>query len=691
MDRWRVARDGFMAHPIEGSGAGTYRLLWERNRPTDSRTNDAHSLYLETLAELGLVGGVLLAVALLAILGGFAVRSRGRGGTLYAALLAAGLVWAIHAALDWDWELPAVTLWLFAAGGIALAAPAGRAPGRTPGWPARLLVTAGLALVAVTPVRVALSQADLSDSVRSYASGRCEAGIDSARKSISALGDRPEPYEVLGYCQAQLRTGDHGLAAMEDAVQRDPKNWEYHYGLALVRAAVGKDPRHEAAVAFQRNPRERLTREALARFRAKGPRAWRRAATSLGITPRGAVPRRPGRRERTRVPVVPVRVLLCLHHRLDRNLGAPAVTLELGAALERAGCEVEFYSFDDSFEGGGGAPDQLRFPWHVAGHLLRSRSAFDVVDAATGDAWVWASLGRPRGSGTALVTRAHGLEHVADERNRRIARRAGPPLSWKYPVYHGGLRLWEVRRSLRLSDRCILLNRADRDYVRDRLGVPEERLTVIPNGIAEAFHRAPPPARGSGPLRLAFVGRWSAYKGKHTLLEALAELERQGHDFSLSLLGTGISEDAVLTEIPGSLRGRVSVVPAFANERLPGLLAGHELFVFPSLSEGSSASLLEAMACGLAPVATAVGAAENIVDDSSGVLVAPGDSGGIAAAVGRLAGDRDALLGLRRRAREIARRYRWDDVASRTLEVYERALATRSTASRKRGATVSHV
>ncbi|HEY1360241.1 MAG TPA: glycosyltransferase family 4 protein [Thermoleophilaceae bacterium] len=381
------------------------------------------------------------------------------------------------------------------------------------------------------------------------------------------------------------------------------------------------------------------------------------------------------------------KVLLCLHHRLERDLGAPAVTLELGEALERAGCEVAFYSFDDAFRGGdgGGVARQLRFPWHVAAHLARRAQAYDVVDASTGDAWVWASLGRPRGSGTALVTRSHGLEHIAVEQTRRLAERGGPSLSWKYPLYHGGLRLWEVRRSLRLSDRCVLLNGPDRDYVRDRLGVPGHRLAVIPNGIAETFHETPAPSPVEGPVRLAFVGGWSIRKGKETLVTAVAELERQGLDFSLTLLGTGVPEPGVLGELPGELRSRISVVPAFANERLPELLVGHELLLFPSLSEGSSGALLEAMACGLAPVATAVGAAEEILDDSSGVLVPPGDADAIAAAAGRLCRDRDALFEMRRQAQQTARRFRWEAVAMRTIELYDSAIDSRAVAGRQGG------
>jgi glycosyltransferase involved in cell wall biosynthesis len=133
----------------------------------------------------------------------------------------------------------------------------------------------------------------------------------------------------------------------------------------------------------------------------------------------------------------------------------------------------------------------------------------------------------------------------------------------------------------------------------------------------------------------------------------------------------------VLADFPEPLRSRVAVTPSFENARLPELLAGEEIFVFPSLSEGSSGSLLEAMACGLAPVATAVGTAPDIIDGHNGVLVEPGDTDAVVAAVERLADQRKTLVDVRRRAQETARGFRWDAIAERTLGAYRRALSHR--------------
>jgi glycosyltransferase involved in cell wall biosynthesis len=407
-----------------------------------------------------------------------------------------------------------------------------------------------------------------------------------------------------------------------------------------------------------------------------------------------------------------VKVLLCIHHRLDPDQGAPGVTLALGAALQERGCVVDYLGFDHVFGDveREHVSHQIRFPWSLAWELTRRSGAFDVIDASTGDAWVWATLGRPRvlrrragradlvdastgdawfwatlgrvgGRSTALVTRAHGLEHIAAREARRAARENLDPLSWKFPVYHGGTRLWEVRRSLRKSDQCVFLNSKDRDFACGKLGVAPERATVVANGVADHFHDLPRPDAVEGPLRLAFVGRWSPAKGAAALVDTVAALEVRGIDFRLSLLGTMTPPPEVLADFPERLRARISVTPQFENVHLPKLLVGGELFVFPSLSEGSSGALLEAMACGLAPVATPVGSARTVIPDGGGVVAEPGE---VADAVARLGADRGSLLDMRRRAQEHMARYNWDSVAEQTVGVYERAVAARSTASRKR-------
>lgn len=281
-DLWQVASDAWQRERVHGAGAGVYQTLWSRHRPTEQSATDGHSLYLEVLAELGVVGLALLALALAAILGRLAYLARGPDRALYAGVLAAGVAWACHAGIDWDWEMPAVTLPFFALGGLALARDTARL--QPPGRPLRVALGVGLLVMAVTPALIAVSQTRLNESVRAFREGDCDKAIDGALSSASTLSVRPEPYEILGYCDARrLGAGRLGVQMMEEAVKRDPDNWEFRYGLALVRGAAGLDPRPAAREAHRLNPRNELTRDAVRRFDTDDPLKWERRARAARL------------------------------------------------------------------------------------------------------------------------------------------------------------------------------------------------------------------------------------------------------------------------------------------------------------------------------------------------------------------------------------------------------------------------
>jgi O-Antigen ligase len=259
IDNWRVALDGFRESPLHGTGAGTYRLTWERFRPAPPvQINDGHSLYLETLSELGVPGLVLIVLTLGTLLWGGLRRLGGPERHAHAALVAAGAMLVLHAGVDWDWEMPALFVWLFGAGGVALAARAGGERLNEMGRFPRVLGALAVLVLAITPWLLWTSQGPLDSAQAAFARNDCPAAINSALDATERFGVRPEPWEVLGYCDA--RAGSYALArrAMDAAHARDPRNWRYAYGQAIVDGVSGLDPRPAAAAALRENPREPL-------------------------------------------------------------------------------------------------------------------------------------------------------------------------------------------------------------------------------------------------------------------------------------------------------------------------------------------------------------------------------------------------------------------------------------------------
>ena len=115
---WRIATRAFADDPLKGAGAGGFRVVWLQERPIPESVRDVHSLPLELAGELGLVG--LLGLALLGGGVGFAARRAVRRDAAAAAgAIAVCTTWALHASIDWDWQMPAVTLpVLVLAGGL---------------------------------------------------------------------------------------------------------------------------------------------------------------------------------------------------------------------------------------------------------------------------------------------------------------------------------------------------------------------------------------------------------------------------------------------------------------------------------------------------------------------------------------------------------------------------------------------
>jgi hypothetical protein len=117
---WRVALTAFAAEPIHGVGAGGWAVYWLRDRSVNEGAQDAHSLELQTLAELGLVGAALLAALLAAVAVGARAADR-IAPALAAGPAAACVTYVAHSPLDWDWQMPAVTLIAIVLAGLLLA------------------------------------------------------------------------------------------------------------------------------------------------------------------------------------------------------------------------------------------------------------------------------------------------------------------------------------------------------------------------------------------------------------------------------------------------------------------------------------------------------------------------------------------------------------------------------------------
>jgi O-Antigen ligase len=247
---WETGLDAFASDPVTGIGAGNYELYWNQHGSLPLVVNDAHSLFVETLAELGLVGAALLLATLIALVLA-ARRALGRGelrlAALVTALVATGL---LSAALDWTWELPAAFVPLIVAAAaltqIRGPADAGAESEAEPAWrPDRFglgIATVGVAWLSIwASGMLLLMEVKLDDSREAVASGDLDGAVQDAIDAGAIQPWSPEP--ALQEAQVELLRGDieAARAAAAEALDRAPGDYRPWLVAARIEQEAGDE------------------------------------------------------------------------------------------------------------------------------------------------------------------------------------------------------------------------------------------------------------------------------------------------------------------------------------------------------------------------------------------------------------------------------------------------------------------
>jgi O-antigen ligase len=238
-DLWRLAWDDARRHAVLGSGAGTYERYFLAHQPADvGFVRDAHGLYIETLAELGPVG-ILLLLAVLAV--PFAALPRARHHPLGAAAAGAYVAYLVATGVDWHWELPAVTLaGLLCGASLFLFARRWRPPRQLPDG-ARYAVAAAAALAAVFAMVALIGNDALSRSNAARGDGDLARAATDARRARSLLPWSPRPWQALGRAQLAAGLAPQARTSFHKAISMDGTDWELWYDLST--ATTGSEHR----------------------------------------------------------------------------------------------------------------------------------------------------------------------------------------------------------------------------------------------------------------------------------------------------------------------------------------------------------------------------------------------------------------------------------------------------------------
>ena len=240
------------------------------------------------------------------------------------------------------------------------------------------------------------------------------------------------------------------------------------------------------------------------------------------------------------------------------------------------------------------------------------------------------------------------------------------------------------RRLVASTDAMIAVSESVRRHVADNIGVDEQRIDVIPNGVDASAFTGVDRSDARRALLLdatrpvvGLIGRITEQKGQEDFVEAALAIavERPEPLFVM----VGFAEDA---ELQQRLRQKIAVFGLSDRIRFLGnrddmasVYAALDLVVAPSRWEGFGMMLIEAMAAGRPIVATRVGAIPEIVRDGrTGVLVEPRDAQALARAITGMLDDPQRRIAMGEAGQLESIRYGWSNATAQTAAVYERAL-----------------
>jgi hypothetical protein len=242
---WSAAVKENASEPLTGTGSGTFEYWWARNADIEEIVRDTHSLYLQTLGELGIVGLALLAAFLALVLGGGCFALLGiepRDRAALAAALGGCVAFCVTATFDWMWQLPVlpVALLLLAATVLTAARGVAAEPWKGLSIAPRIVVSA-VAVAAIVAIAIPLASTSLIRSSEAEArEGDLQAALEDARTAQNVQPGAASPRLQQALVLEQLGDFPAAAEAAQAATEREPTNWRTWLVRSRIEAENGE-------------------------------------------------------------------------------------------------------------------------------------------------------------------------------------------------------------------------------------------------------------------------------------------------------------------------------------------------------------------------------------------------------------------------------------------------------------------
>lgn len=373
-----------------------------------------------------------------------------------------------------------------------------------------------------------------------------------------------------------------------------------------------------------------------------------------------------------------MRILVAHNVSRARSGGMSRIMGFIHDEVAAAGHQVDWLCAEDLPSRWRGATARVAFPWLVhaaARRAARDGKPYDLVNVHEPQGAVIAAM--PGAVRHGVVVTSHGIEERAWQlalEERRLGR-GGPGLKSRivYPLTG----LTQARLALTRARFVFTLNDTDRHYAIEQLGLPAERVGRMVPGATRAYESAARDRSYASGARIVFAGTWRTNKGIDDLVPAFTTLARRRPEATLTAIGTGVEPSIVTRAFPDDLRHRVRAATSVDDAQSARALAEADVFVLPSLFEGTPLTLIEAMMSGLPIVTTdTCGMHDVIRHDVTGLLVPVRSPEAIATALDRVLSSADLRERLGRAARaEAIDHYTWPRVAAPVLDIYQSLVA----------------
>jgi glycosyltransferase involved in cell wall biosynthesis len=374
-----------------------------------------------------------------------------------------------------------------------------------------------------------------------------------------------------------------------------------------------------------------------------------------------------------------MKILIAAYVPKRREGGVAGIVYGVGRGLEKRGHSVD-YLFTGDLPTSPYVParfKELEFAFQLARFIRRDPTRFSVVNihAPAGCAYGVLRYLSPwmRENGPAYVMTLHGLEERRIHSMKREARKGKAfHFSFKNRLWHRMYHLPRFYFSIKTADHALCVGREVWTLLQLKYDLDADQVSYSPTGVEERFfverEYSQVPA-----TRLLFAGSWLDQRGIFYLRDALRNLAPRLPGLKLTIAGCGSEVEPIKNFFDSELRPSVEVISMVPSADMPSLFAQNDIFVFPSLMEGTPLAIQEAMASGMPVITTETcGMIDLIENDLNGLLIPPADSSALENAIWKLSQNSELCARLGRAARDTMRRFTW----TRTIDGVENACAS---------------